>query len=308
MAGDGRTVETYGFDLDPCLVPRDLLVAGGVRKDAIRALIDPPVITGPDVAEVNARSYGKYLVSSDRVIGVSINGASRAYPLQIMQVHEIANDVLGGTPIAVTYNPLCDSTVVFERAVDGTVLEFGVSGLLYNSNMLMFDRRPGAAGESLWSQLLARAVTGPAAGRHLRIVNATVTTWADWFGAHPDTTVLERDVRMEKRYKETSYDLYFHSSKIRFPVRPVPPESDDGPAPKQRLVIVTAGDTRGVYPFDTVARRAGADGTWRTSLGGVRLRLQYDRKTDTVTVAARPDGGPITTVFALWFAWHAMYP
>ena len=81
LAGDGRTVETYGFDLDPCLVPRDLLVAGGVRKDAIRALIDPPVITGPDVAEVNARSYGKYLVSSDRVIGVSINGASRAYPL-----------------------------------------------------------------------------------------------------------------------------------------------------------------------------------------------------------------------------------
>ncbi len=98
------------------------------------------------------------------------------------------------------------------------------------------------------------------------------------------------------------------AKKIRFPVRPAAPATDDGPAPKQRMVIVTAGDTRGVYPLDTVARRAGADGTWRTSLGGVRLRLQYDRKTDTVTVSARSDAGPITTVYALWFAWHSMYP
>ncbi len=306
LTGDGRNVETYGFSLEPCLVPRDLLVAGGVRKDAIRALFDPPVISGDEVARINAERYGKYLVSTDRVIGVSINGASRAYPLQIMQVHEIANDVLAGIPIAVTYNPLCDSTVVFDRTVDGEVLDFGVSGLLYNSNLLMYDRRPEAAGESLWSQLMAEAIAGPAAGQRLRVMDAAVTTWSDWLRLHPDSTVLQRDERLERRYKETTFDLYFHSSQIRFPVRPAPPP--DGPAPKQRVVVVTAGDARGVFPFDTVARHAGPDGTWRTILGTVRLRLEHDVKTDTVTVTARPGSEPITAIYAMWFAWHAMHP
>jgi hypothetical protein len=102
-----------------------------MRKDALQALVDPPTVAGSDIKRINADQRGKFLVSSDRVIGVSLNGAHRAYPLQVMNCHEIVNDTLGGVPIAVTYNPLCDSVVVFERELDGETLVFGVSGLLY---------------------------------------------------------------------------------------------------------------------------------------------------------------------------------
>ncbi len=303
LSGDGRNVDTYGFTLEPCLVPRELLVAGGLRKDALQALVDPPVITVDDVEQLNKGRYSKYLVSTDRVIGVSINGKSRAYPLMILKVHEIANDTLGGVPIAVTYSPLCDSVVVFERTVGDEVLEFGVSGLLYNSNLLMFDRRPDADHESLWSQLQARAVAGPAAGSALSIVDARLTTWSSWRHEHPDTTALLRDAKLKKRYKETKYDTYFRSSVIMFPVQPAAPTP---PAPKQRVVAVTAGGSRVVYPLDVVASRAGPDGTWRTTQGDAPLVFQYAPRTDTVTITG--DTPPVMVIHALWFAWHAMYP
>ncbi len=312
LVGDGRDVESYGFDLRNCLVPRDLLVAGGLRKDALRSLDDPEVVRGDDVERINADQHGKFLVSTDRVIGVTLNDESRAYPLLIMQCHEIANDTLGGVPIAVTYNPLCDAVVVFERRVDGEVLEFGVSGLLYNSNLLMYDRRPDAAGESLWCQLLGRAVTGPRAETRLTVLNATVTEWGRWFANHPGTTVLRREPRMAKRYQETSYDSYFRSAKLMFPVSPEAPA--DGPGPKDRLIVVDAGGQRGVFLTEQVSRRAGAagatgtTGSWQTRLGDTTLLFKARPGSRSVTVTTVPPGRPITTIHAMWFAWHSMYP
>ncbi len=303
LVGDGHNVESYGFNLDPCLVDRSFLVAGGLRKDALRAIVDPVVFPGRDVARINATQRGKYLVSSDRVIGVTINGEARAYPLRIMQCHEIANDMLGGVPIAVTYNPLCDSVVVFDRRVDGEVLEFGVSGLLYNSNMLMYDRRPDAVGESLWCQLLARAVTGPSADRALSVLDATLTDWVRWLADHPQTTVLKRDPRMIKRYQETSYETYFRSGGLMFPVAD-PSGVTDAPEPKARIIAVTAGDARGLYLADEILGR----GTWQTRLGDTHLRFTAPRGSATVTVRGESGGLPITSIHAFWFAWHAMYP
>jgi len=303
LVGDGHNVESYGFNLDPCLVDRSFLVAGGLRKDALRAIVDPAVIPGRDIAQLNASQRGKYLVSSDRVIGVTLNGEARAYPLMIMQCHEIANDTLGGVPIAVTYNPLCDSVVVFDRRVDGEVLEFGVSGLLYNSNLLMYDRRPDAVGESLWCQLLGRAVTGPRADRSLTVLNVTLTNWARWLANHPRTTVLKRDPRMIKRYQETSYETYFRSGGLMFPVT-APSDLTDAPAPKDRIIAVTAGDTRGVY----LANEIFGKGTWQTQLDDTRLRFSAPPGSATVTVRTDPPGLPMTSIYAFWFAWHAMYP
>ena len=128
-----------------------------------------------------------YLPGPRGSVTVTLNGESRAYPLLVMQCHEIANDTLGGVPIAVTYNPLCDSVVVFDRRVGDEVLEFGVSGLLYSSNMLMFDRRPDALGESLWCQLLGRAISGPLVDTPLAVLDAAVTDWAGWLADHPGT-------------------------------------------------------------------------------------------------------------------------
>ena len=307
LLGDGVNVESYGFDLSTCLVPRGQLVAAGMRKDALRALVDPPTIPGSEVARINKAERGKFLVSSDRVVGVVVNGQERAYPLLIMNCHEIVNDTLGGVPIAVTYNPLCDSVVVFERSVDGETLELGVSGLLYNSNLLMYDRRPEGDGESLWSQLLGQAVAGPAAraGRRLRPVAAALVSWSDWRSDHPKTTVLARDPRMIKRYKQTSYATYFQSARLRFPVEPLPPPG--GPSPKDRVVAVTTEGARGVYALTEIARRADDTGRWTTSLGNTSLELRY--RADPQTVAIRADGGEdLEVIHAFWFAWHAMHP
>ncbi len=303
LIGDGRTVESYGFDLAACTVDRDLLVAGGLRKDALRSLDEPEVLPGRDVADFNSQQRGKYLVSNDRVIGVTLNGESRAYPLLVMQCHEIANDTLGGVPVAVTYNPLCDSVVVFDRRVDGAVIEFGVSGLLYNSNMLMYDRRPDAAGESLWCQLLGRAIAGPHMDTTLKVLDATVTNWATWLAAHPGTTVLRPLPRMAKRYKQTSYDGYFRSGELMFPVT----TDDEGPPDKDRIIVVTAASVRGIYLADEILRRTGS-GTWDTRLGETRLHFTARPRSRTVTVTTDPPGLPVTKMYAMWFAWHAMHP
>ncbi len=307
LIGKHGDLASYGFDLTTCLIPQDQIVTGGLRKDAQQALVDPAVIAGDEITDLNAQLYGKYLVPSDRVIGVEINGESRAYPLLVLNCHEIVNDTLGGVAIAVTYNPLCDSTVVFERTVAGETLEFGVSGLLYNSNLMMFDRRPDAQGESLWSQLLGRAIAGPAAesGRELAAVPASVTRWADWLAFHPQTTVLALDPTMFKRYKGTSYENYFLSQNLWFDVTPPPPEGELGV--KERLLIVEAANQRRVYPLALIAGQADPAGRWTDSLGGVDVEFVCTTDPRTVHIAST-SGGNVITRYALWFAWHAMYP
>ena len=306
--GDGRDPTTYGFDLSTCLVPRETLVAGQLHRDIHPLLVDPATMPGASVTAHNREHYGKYLVPGDRVIGVEIAGEARAYPLMIMKLHEAANDSLGGRPILVTYNPLCDSAIVFDRAAvsddPADPVQFGVSGLLYNSNLLLYDRRPGA--ESLWSQLQARAVTGPAAeaGRRLEIVPAVLVQWGHWLAAHPDTTVLVPDVSWLRRYQETNYATYFDSGELLFPVDPAAPE--DGPPAKTRCVVVPAGAGHRVYPMPLVRERAMPAGKFRETVGERTLTFRYAQDPETVEVTA--DDGPVPVVYSFWFAWHAMHP
>ncbi len=307
LIGKQGDVPSYGFDLTTCLIPQNQIVTGGLRKDALQALVDPAVIDGDEITDLNDQLYGKYLVSSDRVIGVEINGEARAYPLLVLNCHEIVNDTLGGQPIAVTYNPLCDSVAVFQREVSGEILEFGVSGLLYNSNLMMFDRQSDAQGESLWSQLLGRAIAGPAAesGRELAPVPASVIRWADWLALHPRTTVLALDREMFKRYKDTSYENYFLSPTLWFDVDPPPPEGEL--ATKERMLIVETASQRRVYPLALIAGQADEVGRWTDSLGGVDVEFVCTTDPRTVHVAST-NGDNIITRYAMWFAWHAMYP
>lgn len=163
--GDGRNPQTYGFDLANFTGARDLLVASGLPRDGMPVLDLPPVWDRSVVDSLAGKGRAKYLVSGDRVIGVEIGGRTRAYPLILLNWHEVVNDTLGGAPILVTYNPLCDAAVVYDRRLDGaSPALFGHSGLLYNSDALLYDRGSGAGGASLWVQLTGEAVSGPAAG------------------------------------------------------------------------------------------------------------------------------------------------
>lgn len=298
--GDGKDVATYGFDLSTSLVPAGDIVASGLARDAMPALDDPPVMPAAGVAEFNADHRGSYLVSDDRVIGVTIGGQSRAYPVRVLNWHEVVNDTLAGVPIAVTYHPLCDSAVVFDRRAGGRTRRFGVSGLLLDSNLLLFDRSDSGGGESLWSQLRADAIAGPAAadGLALEVLPASLATWRDWVQAQPDTTVLQPDETRYERYRSNTYGNYFLTGKLRFPVDPLAPA---GGLPLMSRVLVLEDETRQRVLSLQGAGLAGLPAAAREL--GAGIRVAGDGSSILV------EAGPGTrTFYSLWFAWYAAHP
>jgi hypothetical protein len=170
-------------------------VSYALPPDSIRAIDRPCLETAAD-----ARAL---LPDSSQVIGIERGGEARAYPVDLLALHEVVNDVVGDEPVAVTWCPLCASSLGFERRVNRRTLDFGVSGYLHKANLVMFDRNTG----SLWSQLLAGAVTGRLRGSELRRVPLVQTTWAEWKEAHPDTLVLSirRDPLGERFTSPGSY-------------------------------------------------------------------------------------------------------
>jgi hypothetical protein len=170
----------------------------------------------------------------------------------------------------------------------------------------MYDRRPEAVGESLWSQLQFRAVAGPAAasGRDLDVLPSAVMHWGDWLAAHPETDVLSIKQDQMLRYKKASYSGYFGSDELRFPVTPLPPA--DGPLKKTPVLVLLLASQRTVVTLDAIAARADADGRWPTSIAETNVTLRY--RADPATAWAESTSSDLRTISAFWFAWHAMYP
>jgi hypothetical protein len=304
--GNGRTIESFAFDLDNLQVPRALLAPAMHHRDLIVPMHDPTVLDGRMVARLN-RERGKYIVPTERVAGVVVNGEARAYPISVLNVHEVVHDTLGETPIAVTWHWPSGALVVFDRRVDGRTVEFGVSGLVYNSNLLLYERSDAATpgGEPLLSQMLARRISGPGAehAAPLTILPGALVSWSRWLELHPDTTVIDRDPRvLRRRYNKSSPDQYLIRGRPIFPAEPAVP--DWGPGPLTEIVTVRVADEARVYPLPLIAERAGADGRWRDTLAGVPIAFQYDPASSTVAVEA----AGARTARALWFAWHAMFP
>ncbi len=307
--GDGHDPASYGFDLGTCLVPRDLIVGGGVPRDGIPVLDLPPLWTVAQVESLAGVRGAKYLVPGDRVIGVVRNGQARAYPTLILDWHEVVNDTLGGCPILVTYSPLCDAVAVFDRRVPpgSEALRFGHSGLLFDSDLVLYDRRPGHRGESLWSQLQARAITGPAAdsGRELTLLPCSFVRWADWRARHPATTILARDPARTEEYARSPYSSYRGSDILRFPARPLPAS---GARPlKTPCAVVFVANRPVVYPLPLVASRADRQGVWRTTQQGRPLIFTYRDRPPTLFVDAEGDAGPPAVLYSSWFAWFATH-
>ncbi len=173
--------------------PRDVSIYTLLPKDAIRSIDDPEFITADEALSDMA--------DQEFVIGVSIDGDTRAYPITVLSRHEIVNDVVGGQPIAVTFCPLCFTGIVYDRRVEGRELEFGVSGKLVMNDLVMFDRQT----DSLWQQILGEGIDGHFKGTRLTPVSATQTTWDQWRTVHPDTLVLDKG----GGYGSDSYDGYY---------------------------------------------------------------------------------------------------
>jgi hypothetical protein len=182
---------------------------GGVPVDGIPSLDAPKTIRAGDAA---------FLTPEELVFGVSINGETRAYPLRIMDWHEMTNDVVGGVPFALAYCTLCGSGILYETKLEGRAkpLIFGSSGLLYRSNKLMFDRET----DSLWNQFTGRPVVGTltGSGLELRTRPLVIASWQAWKTEHPDTTVLSLDTGHRRNYSlGEPYGDYFASPDLMFP-------------------------------------------------------------------------------------------
>jgi len=308
--GDGRTVASYGFDLSSSLVPASRIVPAGMPRDGLLALNEPAMLSVAEVEARNREGRGKFLLPHDRVLGVELAGESRAYPLRLLRWHEVVNDRVGGREVLVSYNPLCDSAVVSDRKVGGETLAFGVSGLVLNSNMLLFDRQAEPRSSSLWSQLEARAVAGPAAaaGARMELLPAAIATWEQWLTGHPDTTVLAPVEQLRTLYKRDPYHSYFGSDLLRFPVEPLPPSGDL--ALKDRVLIVTANGRDTVFALRRIADAVEVDrGAWEATAAGVPLRIHVDLDAGAALVEPLADPGPgFATRQCFWFAWYAAHP
>ncbi len=178
-----------------------------------------------------------------RVITVTVGAETIGVPLRILDWHEVVNMTVGGEPVAVTYCPLCDSAAVFSRRMTvpagngktaAVVLEFGVSGALFNSNVLMYDRRDKA----LWSQLGMRAVSGPLAGTALETLPVEVVRFAHFKQAHPDAKIVSRDTGHARDYTRSPYERYFQDDKLMVPVAQV-----GNALPRKTLGLGVAADT-----------------------------------------------------------------
>lgn len=181
---------------------------GGVRVDGIPALVNPSVTGANDAA---------WLKDADGVFGVYLGGEARAYPLRILDWHEMANDVVGGVPVALAYCTLCGSGVLFDARAGGRRFEFGSSGFLFRSNKLMYDRQT----KTLWNHLTGEPVIGELAGSGVRLkrLPVVITSWGEWRRQHPRTTVLSLDTGHSRSYRAgAAYGRYFASSGTMFPV------------------------------------------------------------------------------------------
>lgn len=290
LAQSGPRRSPPAFDLQNTTIRRAEIFPGGPPRDGIPALTNPRFLT----AEAT-----RYLRPGDRVAGIVGEGEARAYPLRILAWHEVVNDTIGGKPIAVTYCPLCDSVAAFDRRTPDGVKEFGVSGLLYNSNVLMYDRRGNP--EALWSQLKAKAVSGPRADQALKPLPVELTTWADWRRRHPGTKVLSTRTGFSRDFRTNPYAGYFKNPGLLFPVRPV---SDRLPE-KSRVLGVWAEDgTAKAYPLaEFRLTREPLD--IRDEIAGRKLTLHFDPESNSLRVVSADRG--LQWMYALWFAWYAFH-
>ncbi len=214
---------------------------GGVVKDGIPALINPTHI---------AAAEADYLTDDELVFGIEINGDARAYPLRILDWHEMANDVVGGVPLALAYCTLCGSGILFETDVAGRgqPFVFGSSGFLYRSNKLMYDHET----HSLWNQFTGRPVVGrlTGSGIELPVRPVAITRWADWLAANPDTRVLSLETGYAPDYRPgRPYGVYFASPDLMFPVL-VP---DERLQPKDYVFALRAGADEKAWPLSAFA-------------------------------------------------------
>jgi hypothetical protein len=285
VAGGDERERPNGFSLANATIGRDDIVRGGPPRDGIRSIDAPAFVPAADATWVD---------DATPVLGVVVKGDARAYPVHLMDYHQIANDVVGGVPLAVTWDPLTGAPLAFERTVDGRVLTFGVSGLLYNSGFLMYDRET----ESLWSQFLGRAVAGPLAGKTLARVRIRQEDMTSWRTRAGETRVLERPEPKQIDYRFSPFERYLVENDVRYPVK----ARDDRFHAKELVLGLVAGGKARAYLGSALTREGG----WAEDVfQGRKIQIDYSTELSVFRWEVPED---VEVSEAYWFAWKAFHP
>jgi hypothetical protein len=279
--------EKNGFDLSDSLIPSDKILGGGPDKDGIPAIDHPKFLKADESG---------FLQPDDRLLGMTYQGISKAYPIKILNHHEIVNDQFADEPVVVTFCPLCGSGIAYSARLTGKILHFGVSGLLYNSDVLLFDRETG----SLWSQLMNKAISGSMRGKRLSPLAITHTTWKDWHQRFPDTLVLSSDTGYYRDYTQNPYKGYHLDRKIWFPVE----QQSVRYHPKEMVMGIEINGQFKAYPFSELAK---VKSEINDQLAGEHYSIHYNSIHQTAHVTDN-NANEIPTVMTFWFAWYGFHP
>lgn len=272
------------FQVSDLRIPADHIVTGGPPRDGIQS-VDAPKFVAPQEAT--------WVAANTPVLGVAVGGEARAYPVHLIERHQIVNDMIGGEPIAVTYDPLAGSPRAFSRKVGDRTLEFGVAGLLYNGNFLLYDRQT----ESLWCQLSGVAVAGKLAGTSLSLVPIRQETTGMWVSREPKTRVLSPPLDSID-YRYSPFSSYWLENRIRWRVN----ASDPRFHAKEVVVGVEVDGVTRAYLGSLVTE---AGGRIQDEIGGRKLEIEYSSE-DAVFRWSVPEGVAVTEAY--WFAWKAFHP
>jgi len=270
-----------GFGLSPSLIPADQILSGGPPKDAIPALTNPNMETA-DAADL-------WLKKHDMILGIVIQGKARAYPVRIMNWHEIVNDHIKGKSLVISYCPLCGSGMAFD-----TDDRFGVSGMLYQSDVLLYDKKS----ESLWSQLMMQAVAGSRTGEKLQLLPIEHSTWQTWKTRHPNTDVLSRHTGFRRDYSRNPYAGYESVSGTYFPVY----HHDERLPSKTWVIGLSMGNHHLAWKLDDLKKSGSHQLTWQQHTLSITVHGEGIQIRDVESNKILP----VTRLF--WFSWVAFHP
>lgn len=269
----------FRTDFSQHSVPYSEILSGGPPKDGIPAIDEPRFIS---VGEADA-----WLQPQEPVILLQVGDDARAYPLQILMWHEIVNDTVGSVPVTVTFCPLCNTAIAFERTVNGRVLDFGTTGRLRFSNLVMYDRQT----ESWWQQAGGEAIAGEFTGRQLKFLPASIIAWANFKESYPEGKVLSRETGYQRDYGRNPYAGYDDVN--RPPFLYVGPETPGVLPPMARVLTVDLNREAVAYPYDVLQEV----GVVNDRVGGTPLVVLWAPGTasalDAGTVALGRDVGAV---------------
>lgn len=264
-------------------------LSGGPPKDGIPSIDNPKFIPA---------NKADWLSDEEVGLGIAYKNESRFYPFRIIVYHEIVNDFVQNEPILVTYCPLCFTGIGFIREIDGEEAEFGVSGKLYNSELVMYDRKT----DSYWAQSLGKAVLGPLTGKTLKKIPTDTVKWGDWKKVHPDTKVLSKDTGFLRSYDGSNpYGRKgdFTDINLQFPL-----ENKDNRLDDYEIVygIELNGRFKAYKKSDLEQKLKIQD-----NLGGTKVTIEFDKELRSAK-AYKESGEQVVVDTLFWFAWAAFHP